>query len=95
MASKNFYLNKIKELEFQRDVKINQDNRTHTSLIASISIFVILFMFEISKIEKRIGWIVILGVLFLILIWAINREIHYPENEKIQRNYDVIMGRKK
>jgi hypothetical protein len=95
MPSKEFHLNRIKELKFQRDIKINKDNRNHNTLIASISIIVIFLLFEYSKKEKRMGWIIFFAIAFFILIWAINREVYYAENKIIQRNLDAIFGRKK
>ncbi len=95
MPSKEYRLNKIKELEFQRDIKINQDNRTHTTLIALLSIVTIFFIFELQNPGKSIYWIVGLGISFFSLMWIINKEIHYKENKKIQNEFDIILGRKK
>ena len=95
MPSKEYHTKRIDELKFQRDIKKNQDNRTHNTLLATLSITVIFFIFEIQKAEKSLGWIITLGISFFVLMWAINREIQYSEDEKIQQSYDVLMGRKK
>lgn len=95
MFSKEFHDTRIKELEFQKNIKKNQDNRTHNTSIAFLSIIVIIFMFEINKAKKDIWWIIISGIIFLVLMGVINKEIHYPEDERIQRNYGALLGRKK
>ena len=95
MPSKEYHKNRINELKFQRDIKKNQNNRTHNIIIATLSLTALFFIFEIQQSELRLGWIVTLGIMFFILMWAINKEIKYPENEKIQHNYDALLNRKK
>ncbi|MCK5610918.1 hypothetical protein KAR91_54090 [Candidatus Pacearchaeota archaeon] len=88
-------MHRIKELEFQRSNKIKKDDRRRSTLIASLSVVAIIFISEVSKIEKRTEWIAIFGFLLIAILIILNINLPYPENAKIQRNFDAILKNKK
>lgn len=95
MASKEWHKNRIKELKFHKEIKTNQDNRNHITLIALLSVVVVFLSYEFSSDNVKLWGLFILYLVFVLLMWAIKREISYPEDKQIQRNFDVILGRKK
>jgi hypothetical protein len=92
VKTKEWHKDRIKELKFQRDIKINKDNRLHLFLLASFSIIVVFFTYELST-TKRLFWITILGLLIIGLLFILPLTPKYKENKLIQNNFNSILNR--
>ena len=94
MQSREWHLDRIEELKFKRNNNLEQHNRYKNTLIALLSVIAVFFVFEISKQEKNILWVILLGVGIIVVIFVIDIKPNTKkEDDKIQRNYDAILGR--
>lgn len=95
MPSREYHKIRIEELKFKRDVKRNADNRIHSTLTALVSITVVMLIFELGSKEKSIGWLFVLFLCFIVTVIAINRDVKYKEDRLLQKNFNILLGRKK
>ncbi|CAD6490311.1 MAG: hypothetical protein KFBDDELM_00192 [Candidatus Argoarchaeum ethanivorans] len=101
MASDEWYKNRIEELKFQKEIRINQDNRTCITLVVFLPIVFAVLQYELSN-NKDVVCLILLYVVFSILqitllcaTWYFGKENRYPENKEIQNYFDLLLDHKK
>jgi hypothetical protein len=93
MEDKEWHRDRIDELKF----KINQKNEDYQRNLfifgALLSATLILFIFELQKELKHLGWILILGLLIILEIGILTRNPPSlkEENRKIRNNYSALL----
>lgn len=96
MKSREWHLDCIAKLKFERKRIIDEHNRSITTSIAILSVTTAMLLFEFSQQQKRIIWLTFLVIGFAVLMWAINREPNTRKyDSKIQKNYEALINREK
>jgi hypothetical protein len=102
MRAREWHLDRIEELKFQKIKKIDEYNRYNLLLIAILSLATAFFIFGLSAqtFEYRRMTVILFGILIILIVFAIwfsNRKGPGINEEDllVQRNYDAILGRER